>query len=285
MKSKSIYPYPIIGEKSDFQNHVFSSKLVTYSSDRENYYFEVKYTLDEPTLIKLIKEKKAAFVCSVANSSMYRASFKHFDLDTTHKFSIPVPLIRGNDFSLSFTYKLCANNFFEYTNPNADKIYSGMKFKLEPGLLLGHNQEDDFDYLLEDGFADFNNSSSFLRIRLGADITSTFINPERELVSVYLTKENHKLYEEAQNNQLKSLLSIIVMPIVIELVHRIKKDPGLYNETDFLWVRVLKEKFGDDPVFDDEDNCLVIAEKILANPWFNSLREINTLIDITNDKD
>ena len=156
---------------------------------------------------------------------------------------------------------------------------------MEPGQLLGHNEEDDQDIVLEQGFANFNNSNSFLRIRFSSDINATLIKADRELVNVYLTEENHKLFEEAQKNRLKSLLSIIVLPVVIELVHRIKNDPGTYNEKDYLWVGVLKEKFGDDPIFDDEDDCLVIAEKILANPWFDSLQEINVLMDITNQND
>lgn len=285
MKSKSIYPYPIIGDVIDFPKFNFSGDVITYSKDSENYNLEIKYELDEPTLIALITKKDVAFVTSVTNSSLYRDSFKHFNPKETHKIKIPINLIRGKDFKLNLSFKLCSNKNFDYKNPNSDKIFKDISFQMEAGQLLGHNEEGDIDIVLEQGFANFHNSNSFLRIRKGDDLTATNIQVDRDLVSVYLTSENHQLFEDAQKNRVKSLLSLIVLPVVIELVHRIKKEPDVYSEKNYLWVGVLKEKFGDDPPFDDEDDCLVIAEKILGDPWFDALQEINVLSDIANQND
>lgn len=283
MKSKSIYPYPIIGEEIDFPGFVFTGEVVGYSQDKENYNFDVKYELNDPTLLGLIAKKDVAFVTTVSNSSLYRNSFKHFDVTTLHQIKIPIGLIRGQSFKIDLSYKLCANKNFNYINPNADKIYAGLTFNMELGQLLGHNEAADETIVLEQGFANFHNSNSFLRIRKGVDITETKIIADRDIVSVYLTVENHQLFETAQKNRVRSLLAIIVLPVIIELVHRIKKYPEIYSETSYLWVGVLKEKFGNEPLFDDEDNCLVIAEKILLNPWLDALQEINVSIEMNNE--
>ncbi len=285
MKSKNIYPYPIIGEELDFTDFVFTGEVVSYSHDIDNYNFEVKYKLDEPTLLKLIETKDVALVTTVFNSSLYRCSFKHFDLTTPHQIKIPISLIRGKNFKIEFSFKLCANKKFTYNNPSADRIYSGLNFYMEPGQLLGHNDADDEVIILEQGFANFQNSNSFLRIKPGGDITETRIMADYDIVSVYLTTEIHKLFEEAQKNLVQSLLAIIVLPVLIELVHRVKKDPVAYSEVNYLWVGVLKEKFGNEPPFDEEDNCLVIAEKILLNPWFKALQEVNVSRDMIQEID
>lgn len=283
MKSKNIYPYPIIGEELDFPGFIFSGEVVSYSHDIDNYNFEVKYELNEPNLLKLIETKEVVLVTTVSNSSLYRCSFKHFDINTTHKIKIPIGVIRGKNFKIEFSFKLCANKKFVYNNPSADKIYSGLNFNMEPGQLLGQNEASDEEITLEQGFASFHSSNSFLRIRRGEDLTETKIIVAHDIVSVYLTTENHKLFEEAQKNLVQSLLAIIVFPVIIELVHRVKKDPVSYSDANYLWVGVLKEKFGTDPPFDDEDNCLVIAEKILLNPWFKALQEVNVSRDMIKE--
>lgn len=286
MKSKKIFPYPIIGEDTnDFPSYSFSGTVVSFSQDTEFYNFEIKFSLDEPFLISLIEKEDVVFIVTLNNDSIYRESFKHSNIDELLKISIPINFIRGK-FVIDFNFKICCNKAFNYENPNADKIFDGFSFNMEAGQLLGISEVTE-KIILEQGFANFHNSNSFLKIRKGLEgATSTVIKPDTEIVDVYLTPENYDLYQSALNQwRSKSLLAVIVLPVIVELVHKIKSNTEEFIDEKYPWVGVLKEKFGEDPSFDDEESCYVVAEKILSNPTYAALMELNVALEMNNNQD
>lgn len=283
MKTKNIFPYPIIGDHSDFKDFSFSGSVISYCKIENDFHFEVNFNLIEPTLINLIKEKKVALIAIVSNNSFYRETFKHFRPEENLKILIPSKLIRGN-FSFNFNFKICANQFFEYQNLNAVPIFHDYNFKMEPGQILGIAENSE-KVILQKGFASFKNSNSFLKIKRGLeDATITLLKIDKDTVHVYLTPKNYELYLSAQKLKSVSLLSILVMPIIIELIYKIKASKEEYTEENYSWVEVLMDKFESNVSFDDEESALTIAENILNFPIYNSLREINSLLEIANQE-
>ena len=188
--SNITFPYPVLGSFDDILPKPESPE-VNLTSDKKNYYVDVKLNYDNDEIKQLVEYDFADYVCElVCVSTRYRRCYSGKDLN----FHIEIPRKSvGGKILFSFTITV-KKNIFNYTNKGFHPDYDGHTFNMEPGDLLGIF--DQFYYFADIKYDKLKSVGTFMTIQ-ETDEELPFTRLDRDKVELLLPTS---LYEQFKSS-------------------------------------------------------------------------------------
>ena len=135
MKVSNIsFPHPVLGKEDDVTG--FYKPEYVPVLDRDKIVLSVKYVLSNPTLEKLVSQKKAFFAVQLnCPQTIYRRTW--YSYDKTQNIEIESSELR-NGVEVSF-YIIAERNIPNYVIDGANQDYKGYEFYIDKGDILAYD--------------------------------------------------------------------------------------------------------------------------------------------------
>lgn len=266
------FPYPVLGSYDDIMPAPLDPEVDMYQ-DKNNYYFEVKLSYDNPEIQKLVADDYADYVCEVScDMTRYRRCFKgkilHF------KIEIPRKSVAGKiNFSCTITVKKAISN---YTNRGFHPDYAGHVFNMEPGDLLGMFSQ--FYYYADIKYDKLKAVGTFMEINETEDLLPATIL-DKDKIELKLPTQLYRDYKDnpSVNSKADVLHASIVLNSLIYALCRIEQhNTRKWAETIFYRIDTepeLSEFMEQDP---EDWRVDKLAQLLLGKPYerlFNFLKQ------------
>lgn len=281
MKVKNIsYPHPVLGNEDDVSGKFDPSYTRAMGRDLVALRFEFK--LQNKTLEKLLKEKRAVFTVEVeCASTFFRTVFSTYEKEAV--FQIDAAKIR-EAVSLGFFIR-ATEPIKNYVIDGCHPDYKGFSFEIDPGDVLaiaGYSEfiaEKDFDPLKP-------SISSFIAIKENTKrehglMEVDYDDPEK--ITIRLAKSDWRNYLAVKTR--KSAASVlhasIVLPVLADAILLVEKGDELSQDSHwFKRLNIILEQKS----LSDEKSPLVAAQKILQLPIERGLGGMIELSDQETDE-
>lgn len=125
------YPHPILGNNDDIDIELCKKLSIDgLEQTEENIHrYQFKITLDDPTILELIKEHKAKYGINI---KCRRTLYQDKILSDSNIIDIRIPRDRVLE-RIDFETFVIATDNFVYTNPKANPMFLGASFDIHPG--------------------------------------------------------------------------------------------------------------------------------------------------------
>jgi hypothetical protein len=276
MKSNShSYPHPILRSHSD--DIISSIALIpepSITDDSENYYIDIHFHHDNPTIDQLINNGFAEYFCeATCSDTLYRENEKTNQQSLT--FKIPKKIVKGR---VKFTCKVVAKKEIpNYKNSNQHNDYENEMFNIEIGDPLAIF--DDFHFDFDIVYEKIKNPSAFMNIVENTDLDiSGLSNISKDKIEIQLTSKDYKTYLNDRISKNKEYATTfhatIAYPALLNALYN-------YHDVDeeLLWRKIIEYRLNHDQnikdlSIDDKGNIPEIALRILGNPISRLLTDI-----------
>lgn len=263
--SKS-YPFPVLGNEDDISGR-FNPSL-RYTLEPHTVVIESEFELSNPTIEKLVNEKKAAFFVQVeCGNTFYRRTF------TTYEPKIKIEIQAGDlRDRVDVSFCICATQDIEEYSP--DGIHpdlAGEPTTVEAGDVLADGGTGSF--LADKTFDPLKAPiSSFMKIKEGNDKSAPmYIDYGDDQIIIKLSKDDYKKYKFARKYAVSTLHSSLVLPALIDTIYTINRDQGLYQGSP--WFNRVQQICRERSI--DLNDPLLAAQLLLGKPIERGLQEIN----------
>jgi hypothetical protein len=272
------YPHPVLGNEDDLGGY-FSVEF-HYELSKDEVALNPCFNLKNQGLEVFIKDGLASYVTEVqCPASFFRASFA--SKKPINRFVVPAKLLREK---VVVEFYICANEDIQNYKPSeCHPDYAGASFDIEKGDILATGgscsfiAEKDFDPLRPP-------VSSFMSITEGSHHEGPMeIDYESEKITIVLSKEDWKNYTDIRGQKVAEgiLHSSIVLPVLIDAIHRVQKGNSDYGDKN--WFGRLEAILDAKKILQKEP--FESAQKILDNPMSRSFQGIGSLLEITNENE
>lgn len=276
------FPHPVLSNYGeDVLNSAFQCTLSAHQ-DRKNYYLTPSFVINNQTIKTLVSEGKASYFMHLECASTFYRSQYQID-DVTQSITIKGDKLKGK---VEANFFVCATQRIDnYMIAGAHKDYAGLTFSIRKGDILAVAESATFH-------ADKTNEqikplSSIMRVRLNEDEgTGIFSVTYDDFININMPKAEYDTYFKVRNDRnMRSVLGcLIALPVLIDAIAEIKRKRELNDieaSRDDKWFRILEEKLeGQEGTNMDEEEPIILAQKILENPL---RRGLNELFEISQD--
>ncbi|WP_052124067.1 hypothetical protein [Ureibacillus manganicus] len=276
MKFNNSFPYPVLSvENDDYIGSKFETKVEAQKTFGQ-LYINLNCNLQDSKITNLINEGKAKYALHV---ECPQTSFRKIYQSNETKIvaAIPENLLRGKIDVHPF---LLANETIEgYTNPNLNEFYTGTSITYEKGNILALGEAVEVT-LFEDDL-ESQNLPSIVTIRRSESAKELVVSLNSPQVIIELPKAIYDQYAINAGSRLKeTILSMVILPSLIEVFYTLKEDSADYSE--YKWYQVLEQIFKKNniplsQVIDGTIPVLRAAQMVLQNPLEKAFNEIQKL--------
>lgn len=235
------HSYPVLAPyTNDYQNGQFRIKSLKDKSNSGQYLFEVDLYIDNAGLVNLIKEYKADFAIHVECS---KTSFRKVFTSDSPKIEMTIDSF-NIDGKVEFSpFIIAKQNIFNYKNPSFDAVFDSFSFNINKGQYLATGSIAIVSIVKD--VDDLKQISSIIRIAQVADLDKeTKVNLEGDRIQILVSKQTYEMYTYASrnNNRLRMLHSMIVLPALIFVLYELKEDSkmGFEQYSDRRWFQALE---------------------------------------------
>lgn len=287
------YPHPVLSEFSDDISSAITCDI-KHSQDKLNFYFNYEFSIDNQTIVEMIRARKADIVFHIECGKtffrqIYRADACNFaDGKFIGKVELPAYKINGNTAVSVF---VCASSSISDYKPemmHAD--YGNCCFNIENGDFAAVEKTRDFPLFQDyDPIVKAESIISFQRDteKESGNISLDF---ESDKIVARLPKDMHQIYIDLSGNKTLEdpVVSILAVPVLMDGLSLIRElimsesgaDIATYRERR--WFRSLEKKLLDLQVdIKTEDSMFTAAQKILENPCIRAGRSLQKNDDNT----
>jgi len=261
MKVKNIsYPYPVLNNEDDIAGK-FSVRF-SRTLSRDNIELKVKTELENSTIEKLIKSKKAVYVAETeCGSTFYRKT--HESLLPEFKYSFPADSVRGL-VTVKF-YIRASVDILGYVNKDCHSDYVGFAFDVSKGDILAVGGITKF--IAEKEFDPLKPAvSSFMAIKESREETGPFHADfdDNEKIIIRLPKKEWNQFRQIRSKKwlAATLHASIVLPVLAEAITYVHNQHTEYS--DSYWYERLSVILHEQELATDDP--LVSAQQILKEP-------------------
>lgn len=262
------FPHPVLGLGDDVGGTASVKKLDNDETmDNENYLLTIEYELDNPDLQKLVKEKKAVFLCEInCTGTLFRKS--ETCASPIQIVSIPKDGVRDK-VELLFLL-VSAEPIPDYTNSKVHSDFDGYKFDIEKGDVLAYLGESFF--IAGIAYQKLKAVSAFMEIIRGENESGDFnIILGSQKIQIQLSKNDYEKYCDRRIGSSFENASIIhssiVLPTLIHALYQLSKKNS--DVTEYAWANLIKFRLENDEnlnLISLEDNIPKIAQNLLGMP-------------------
>lgn len=260
MKAKNIsYPYPVLGNDDDVEGKLDAS--FKHMLKRDNIVLKSRFSLQNKTLEKLIKERKAIYTVEIeCPSTFYRKLFSTYEPEAD--FVLPSTVVREH-VSVGFFIR-ATETMPKYEIVGCHPDYEGFKFDVGPGDVLALGGYTSF--IAEKDFDPMQPAvSSLIAIKQGTkDAGPMEIDYSQNKIFIKLSRKDHKNYSQIKNRTTIAgvLHSSIVLPVLTDAIRLVvANDEETQDRHWYLRLEVIlrqQELAEQDPI--------ISAQKILRGP-------------------
>ncbi|MFD2446594.1 hypothetical protein ACFSO7_21885 [Bacillus sp. CGMCC 1.16607] len=277
MKFNPALPYPILSKENNSYNNSSFDVLVDPKKSFGQLVLEVEFALKNDNLQELIDQGKAIFALHIeCPLTSFRSLFKGDQKTLTIK--IEEQQIRGRIDVHAFI--LANDHIVDYTNPDWNTFYFGIPITYEKGNILAFGSAGEI--VLQEEAAEEQNLPSIVTVRRAGNREYVGIELGTNQILVLLPEQLYKQYADYGSSRLKAtILSMIILPALIDVFHTIKADPSAYEDTR--WYQVLVQIFENnhvpfERVLNDLMPVIEAVQLVLRNPLIASFKEIEKLL-------
>jgi hypothetical protein len=266
-----LYPHPVLGIGDDITGSIHV-ELRVESSGKE---IEIAptFTIANDDLQKLVEKRTALFVSHLyCSRTMYREVFKS-DKNIPDIIRIDSSRLNGE---VEIDFFICANeSIVEYSNKDFNKDYSGHKFSVDKGDVLGYAGKGRF--FANKAPEDLRSISALMNIdNTEKSNHPMYIDYGGDKITIMLCQDDYENYQIVRRTSLyvNILLSCIVLPCLTEVLHYLSTQEAI-EFSEKRWYKVLsemKEKSKDGTEIE-------IAQRILDLPNSRSFNTIKHLFE------
>lgn len=277
MKFNPTLPYPVLSKGNEsYDNSSFDVQVVPKKSFGQ-LVIEAEFLLNNAGLQDLIDQSKAVFALHIeCPQTSYRSLFKSNQQTLTIK--IEEQQLRGKMDVHAFI--IANDRIVNYTNADWNSFYTGVPITYDKGntLAFGYAAE----IVLHEEAAEEQNLSSIVTIRRSGNCEYVGIELGANQILVLLPEKLYKQYAEYGGSRLKNtILSMIILPALIDVFHTIKAEPSAYE--DNRWYQVLEQIFENNHIpferlLNDQIPVIEAAQLVLRNPLVASFKEIEKFL-------
>lgn len=276
MKFNSTFPYPVLSSEND--NYV-DSKFTTTIEAKKSFgqlVIDLRCELQDPVIAQLIAEEKAKFALHI---ECPQTSYRKIYQSETSQMAVEVAenLLRGKIDVHPF---ILANATIEdYTNASLNDFYQGFPITFEKGNILALGEAVEIVLFEED--EESQNLPSIVTIRRSESAKEMVVSLNSPQIIIELPKAVYDQYAvNAQSRLKETILSMVILPCLIEVFYTLKEDVGDYGE--YKWYQVLEQIFKKNSisfshVIDGTMPVLKAAQMVLQNPLEKAFNEIQKL--------
>jgi hypothetical protein len=277
MKFNPALPYPILSKENDSYDNSSFNVLVIPKKSFGQVMLEAEFVLNNAGLQDLIDQGKAVFALHVeCPLTSFRRLVKSDQQTLTIK--IEEQQLRGRMDVHAFI--LANERIVNYANANWNTFYMGIPITYEKGNILAFGTAEEI--VLHEEPAKEQNLPSIVTIRRAGNREYVGIELGTNQILVLLPEQLFKQYAEYGSSRLKNtILSMIILPALIDVFHTIKAEPSAYE--DNRWYQVLAQIFENNQVpfervLNDQMPVIEAVQLVLRNPLIASFKEIEKFL-------
>lgn len=276
MKFNNSFPYPVLSSENDnYKNSKFETTIEVQKIFGQ-LSISFKSNLQDSTITQLIAEEKAKYALHIeCPQTSYRQIFQSEEPYILE--SIPDNRLRGKVDVHPFI--LASEKIENYQNPNLNDFYQGFPITFEKGNILAIGEAVEITLFEED--EESQNLPSIVTIRRVEKEKIMTVDIEFDQIIIKLPKNEYDQYAINASSRLKeTILSVVILPCLIEVFYRIREDQDEY--VDHKWYQILKQIFekNNTPLSQFITGTLSpieAAQKVLQNPLEKAFIEIKKI--------
>ena len=277
MKFNTALPYPVLTKENDsYKNSSFDVRVVAKKSFGQ-LVLEAVFELNNEGLQSLIDQGKAVYALHIeCPNTSRRLLIKGNEQMLTAK--IEEQQLRGRMDVHAFI--LANERIVDYTNADWNSFYNGVSITYEKGNVLAFGSA--VEIVLHEEEIEEQKLPSIVTVRRAGNREFFGIELSTDQILVLLPEQLYKQYAEYGGTRLKeTILSMVILPALIDVFHTIKADPSAYE--DYRWYQVLVHIFEKNHVpferiLNDQMPVIEAAQLVLRNPLIASFKEIEKLL-------
>lgn len=281
MKFNNSFPYPVLSSENDnYKNSKFDTTIEAQKSFGQ-LYVNLKCNLQDANISRLIVEEKAKYALHIeCPQTSYRQIFQ--SEDPTIVATIPDNRLRGKVDVHPFI--LVNKRIENYENPNLNDFYKGFPINFEKGNILALGEAVEITLFEED--EESQNLPSIVTIRRVEKEKIMTVDIDSDQIIIKLPKNEYDQYSINASSRLKeTILSLVILPSLIDVFYRLKESSEDYAE--YKWYQVLTQIFEKNnrplsQVINGTLTPLEATQMVLQNPLektFNEIKKFNETED------
>lgn len=277
MKFNPALPYPVLSKGNDsYVNSSFDVQLVSKKSFGQ-LVLEVEFALNNASLQDLINQGKAIFALHIECPQTSLRRLVKSDLQTL-TIKIDEHQLRGR--IDVHTFILANERIDDYTNADWNSFYIGVPITYDKGNMLASGNA--VEIVLHEEAVEEQSLPSIVTVRRAGNREYIGIELGTNQILVLLPERLYKQYAEYGESRLKdTILSMLILPALIDVFHTIKIEPSTYE--DNRWYQVLVQIFENnhvpfERVLNDQMPVIEAAQLVLRNPLVASFKEIEKFL-------
>ena len=276
------YPYPVIGNRDDFEYNNLFSLTMRYGARNGFYEFtgNLKFDSYHNDYENYVKEKKMQYVVLVHNAeTFYREYHQGFEKEV--RFNIPQENLRGTVRFTAFISVLKEVIDFSPINQN-EEFYGNTKFDLLPGSIAGVSNT--LKLHIDPNFKkqDKTNAKHIITFIPDPDNKTIFQvkNWASHQLQVGIPEKLYNTWANLNTDDNKYLYHCsIYLPVLTEVVWRVQSDDEENNQlNDYKWYIVIQQLI-EKHNYPEELDAHIIAQKLMNGPFKPYLMRLDHLME------
>ena len=224
VKINKLFPYPILSEFSD--SYVDNKFLcsTTFEYDSTTAYFKLQYTLNDGTVLDLLKEGKLGLYFIVdCSETKYRELF-NVTLDENKQFTQEIPLERINGSFEIVSILMSREEIKNYQNDNLADFYKGESIVLPKYSIVGYTDSE--VYFVNKKIDSNGDIPSIFTIAKDEEGKKMSFDPDGDIITIYLPKNEYEIYEDYKGKRKRLKQLMINFPILVNVLDLLKQEDG-----------------------------------------------------------
>jgi len=270
--SERSYPHPVVGNRDDVPGAAFQAAVVA-TSDKENFYIDVKIECSSEAVRSLVREKRATYIAHVeCSNTLYRQAFRFHE--DRHQITIP-----GSRLFDKFEVNVMACAVAKvpgYTVSGAHSDYGDSMFDLAEGDIIAVADGEEFLAEFEDSLARIGSIMQVDESPVDADGPLT-VDWNGKRIAIILSKRDFATYNLLKGLEPigSTLASTIVLPVLMQALREVKNaESGLAG---CRWHDILQHRLKKLAVLGSDFDELEVAQQLLELPIKRALASARAL--------
>lgn len=279
-------PYPVLGVNDDITPALSENavEIERDDSNKLNYTINVRLNFDNPTIVQLIKDGFASYVCEVdcVKTNLRRSVTSQ---DAEFQFDISRNHVAGN--VLLSCYVTVIKPILHYTNPGFHSDYKGYSFNMAPGDILVGFPERSFNADVK--YDLLQSASSYMQIREEKYNKITNFDYSGNTIDIKLPSELFKIYTSGIGHSFAEIIhSSLAFNALVNALWEIN------NYRSSVWADAIMHRLRTETEFEefvivDDDgietitNIAEVATRLLKDPYDRMLRKLKDIKNINDN--
>ena len=283
LKSNLCYPYPILRNESiDYKTAVFNVRI-NKEIDNSSYTFKCEYTISSDYINKLVEEGKAKVGVIIKSNAVWFRNF--YDITYNNTITIDSRDIYGRVYILPCI--VATTNIDNFYSNEFDEEFRMTNIKINAGEIIGLSDELVFDAILDSDI--FKTSSSIFDI-IGTDDEYMSYDLSQSKIVIMIPRDIHDKYKSMENSSMQPapiLNSIVVFPVLVEVLEQMKNNIDEFDESYNKWYTTIKKNIDSKrkggkikglDINGDIDDPYLVAQSLTSGLLYTSCERLGNMI-------